>query len=86
MSITKPSTGTITITLQSTVAVGVLALAIQGGIGNRTDSGVANRITALEARQVEYERLWREERNEIRGILREVENAVKRIEGKLEDK
>lgn len=42
------------------------------------------RLTSLEARQIEYERQWREDRNEMLRVIYDVQGAVRRIEGKLE--
>lgn len=76
--------------IPASVALGVIALAAKA-IGlvpslnaSQIDTGIRDRLTAVESRQVEMERRWREDRNDTQRILFEIQGAVKRIEGKLE--
>lgn len=47
-------------------------------------SGVEARMAAIEAREAERERQYREDRNEMLRVIYDVQGAVRRIEGKLE--
>lgn len=69
------------------VALGLIALTAKAlGVlpGIDVSAGLANRVTAVEARQVEMERQWREDRNEMMRVLYTIQGDVRRIEGKME--
>ncbi len=75
------------VVIPASVALGVLALAAKalGFIPSQgIDTGVTNRLIAVEVRQVEMERQHREDRNEMLRILMDMQGSIRRIEGKLE--
>lgn len=70
----------------------VVALAIIGLAGKalgfinfgERDDNLRTRLIAVEVRQVESERQWRQDRNELMLLLMEMKSSISRIEGKLE--
>ncbi len=76
------------IVIPSTVALALIAMAAKLWASpapeHQYDDVIKARIAAIEARQVEQDRLYREDRNEMMRTLSELSGAVRRIEGKLE--
>lgn len=74
------------VVIPGTVALALIALVAKsyGFAGGNSDDMIRARITAIEARQVEQDRVYREDRNEMMRTLNDLSGAVRRIEGKLE--
>ncbi len=74
------------IVIPSTVALALIAMAAKlwASPTPLIDPSIDVRIAAIETRQVELDRQYREDRREFMAALSDINGAVRRIEGKLE--
>lgn len=75
------------------VVLGILAITAQAlgllpgvGLGSADVRALENRLTAAEARQVDFERMWREDRKEMNSALYQIQGDLREIKGKIDSK
>jgi hypothetical protein len=66
------------------IALASQALGLIPRPNTQDEDGFRTRLIAVEARQVDMERQWRQDRNDMMLILMEMKASISRIEGKLE--